>query len=1152
MSGKSDGSILIDTKVDQSGLAVGLAALGKAAVTGLAAAATAVVGLGAAAIKVGSEYEVVTAKVSTMFGDVAVDTKGMQEQVLALSSKTGLAAAEVGDALYEALSAGIPVTKDMTEAMGFVAQATALAKGGFTTTAGAVDVMTTALNAYGLGADQAAKVSDILITTQNLGKTTVDEMAASLGRVLPAAAAFQVGLADVGASMAIMTAGGIQTAESTTYLKSIINELGKDGSKVADILKEKTGQSFAQLMASGASLGDVMGVLQDSVNGDATAFANLWSSQEAGIGALAISRGGVEAYNKTLDAMENSTGAAADAAAKMSDTLETNVAQMTESAKNLGIAVYQDMQEPLKDAAKWAASSLQQMSTAFNEGGLTGLADAVGDVLAQAVARITQFIPDILSAATSVTSALLQGIQDNLPDIIPALVESGASFVDAIVTIAPQMLAAGLQLISSLLSGIAQKLPEIIPSIISGLASVTQTVIEQAPLFMQAAVDLAMGLIDGFASGLETLGTMLPDLLASVASGIQEIVPLIVAALPGMFTSLIDSIVTFTPMLVDAAVQFAIAIVDALPDILTQILGMLPGLISGIVGGLMTMVPQVVSAGIELFVALVKAQPQIISAIVAALPNLISGIIDGITTLIPMLVECGVDLFVAIVENLPAIIGGIVAAIPAIIDGVIEGFKGTFGKLAQCGKDIFDAIFRRDGNKNKAEEDFVTESSTTVAEAVEGMGKEAEKVRLAEKLRPKLEETTTAIAEWGSGVIDSAKTTFDDTVSSVATWGSNLATSVSEAFPQFIESAKEWLAKLPEEMAFQLGAGIGHLINFGVALFTWVTTAIPAAITAAIEWFASLPGKIWETLTETINKIREWEINLFNSAVEAGTNFITGIIDYVKTLPEQVSTWLTSTLENVASWATELLAKAVETASSFLESIITYVKQLPGKIADQLTQAWNNVVSWAQDLITTAATKIPEFAQEVLDAISSLPGDFLDVGADIVSGLWRGIRDGWNWLTSKVRDLAKSLLEGVKSTLGINSPSKEFAYLGKMSSLGLAVGFDENADKVLKSVNDVANRMIDTNFDIEGSYTAVAGLIQSTKPAPPVPSQADAKLLANVTSEDADEGDAPIIIEHIEIKTDKLDTEQDWDAAGKALGKAFRKKARLRGVLASD
>ena len=88
----------------------------------------------------------------------------------------------------------------------------------------------------------------MLIQTQNLGKTTVAELSSSMGKVIPTANAYHVQFDQLCTGYAKMTANGVATAESTTYMNSMLNELGKSGTTVSDILKEKTGKSFAELM----------------------------------------------------------------------------------------------------------------------------------------------------------------------------------------------------------------------------------------------------------------------------------------------------------------------------------------------------------------------------------------------------------------------------------------------------------------------------------------------------------------------------------------------------------------------------------------------------------------------------------------------------------------------------------------------------------------------------------------------------------------------------------------------------------------------------------------------------------------------------------------------------------------------------------------
>ena len=78
-----------------------------------------------------------------------------------------------------------------------------------------------------------------------------------------------------------MTANGVATAESTTYIEFHVNELGKSGTEgVTDTLKEKTGKSFLELMQDGASLSEVLQVISNSAAEQGLAFGDLWGSAE--------------------------------------------------------------------------------------------------------------------------------------------------------------------------------------------------------------------------------------------------------------------------------------------------------------------------------------------------------------------------------------------------------------------------------------------------------------------------------------------------------------------------------------------------------------------------------------------------------------------------------------------------------------------------------------------------------------------------------------------------------------------------------------------------------------------------------------------------------------------------------------------------------
>ena len=357
------------------------------------ASATSAAALGAS-VKLASDYTDAVAKVGTVADLQSVPLEKLRDDMLQLSTETGRGAGEIADATYQAISASV----DTADAVSFVGTSVGLAKAGFLETADAVDVLTTIINAYGLEASDAGRLSDILIQTQNDGKTTVNELSQSMGQVIPLASAYGVNIENLAASYAQLTKNGVDTAQAGTYLKSMLNELGDSGSDVGEILKSKTGKSFGQLMNDGMSLGDVLGILNDSVNGDSEALAGLWSSSEAGTGALSILSSGVGAFNDELGNMQDSTGNVADAL----ETLSTPSAKAQESlnaVKNAGIELGSAALEAIAPLLEQLAETVKSLTERFSN-----LSPATQTVIVAVMAILAAFGPVIIIIGTLIQS----------------------------------------------------------------------------------------------------------------------------------------------------------------------------------------------------------------------------------------------------------------------------------------------------------------------------------------------------------------------------------------------------------------------------------------------------------------------------------------------------------------------------------------------------------------------------------------------------------------------------------------------------------------------------------------------------------------------------------------------------------------------------
>lgn len=291
------------------------------------------IGAGTATTKMAVDFESSFAKVSTLLDDNVVDFGQYKEQLLDASSESKVAVDEFSEAVYQSISAGV----DQTKAIGFTTEAIKLAKGGFTDGAKSVDVLTTAINGYNLKTEDATRISDLLITTQNLGKTTVDELASSMGAVIPVAASVNFDITELSASYAQLTKNGIATAESGTYLKAMLSELGKSGTATDLALRELTGKGFADLKKEGTSTSEILSMLTQYAAENDKTLKDMLGSVEAGSAALVLAKGSGQEYNDMLSAMGNSVGATQKAFEKIDATPAEQLKGALNELRNEGV-----------------------------------------------------------------------------------------------------------------------------------------------------------------------------------------------------------------------------------------------------------------------------------------------------------------------------------------------------------------------------------------------------------------------------------------------------------------------------------------------------------------------------------------------------------------------------------------------------------------------------------------------------------------------------------------------------------------------------------------------------------------------------------------------------------------------------------------------
>ncbi len=471
----------------------GLKSVLKGVVGTVTAVSTAIAGIGVASVKAGKDFETAFAKVRTIMDSTEMSTENMSEGILALSSSMGIANKEISDLVYNAISA----TGDTANSLELATQASKLAIAGFTDSTSALSVLTTAMNAYGKSANEVAHISDVLIQTQNLGVTTVGELASDMGRAIATASAYGVTLENLSASYVALTKAGISSRMSTTYLSSMLSELGDEGSKVGKILQAETGMGFSELISLGYSLGDVLSVLNASVDGNATALINLWGSMEAGKAANAIVSQGLENFNENLAKISTQAGVTEEAYSTMADTFERKASVLKTSIQNLMATIGTELTGKLGVYVDFFKDAIDELNKAYESGGLNGIVTVMGQVMADGLARIMDALPSFLEQGGNLMLSLGNGIAKNAGTIVSRLSEALANGVQYMIDNMEVFVATGADIIVSIANGLTEKIPDLVSKIPTLIMKLVKGIADNLPLLITAGGDMLIAIVNG-------------------------------------------------------------------------------------------------------------------------------------------------------------------------------------------------------------------------------------------------------------------------------------------------------------------------------------------------------------------------------------------------------------------------------------------------------------------------------------------------------------------------------------------------------------------------------------------------------------------------------------------------------------------------------
>lgn len=646
---------------------------------GLAAgAATAAAGAVAAATHIAAGQETAFAQVKTLLDASSTDYDKYKNDIRAASSEMGVAFDDYAEAVYSSISAG----QDQADAIEFTKKAVMLAGGGFTSTANAVDVMTTALNAYGLESSEASNISDMLITTQNLGKTTVDELSASMGKVIPIAQAQGVEFDQLAAGYAVLTKNGVATAEAGTGMKAMLGELGKAGSKTDKILREQTGKSFSELSAEGKTTGDVLQLLQEHADKSGLKLSDLFGSVQAGGAALTLATNGGAEFDEFLQAMGDSSGATENAFNIMADTVEDKMNIVKTSLVNMSASIGDIV---LPHVSEFLDLVIENMPL------IQSIVETAFDVMSSAVSVAMDWISQLVGVIKTAADVVVEWVQAN-SGAMDNLTSSFQEKLDAVV---------------NLFTGFFDLLKNMWESWGSDILTVLQSAWDLIVPVFQLAFDLIADIFNVFAAlfrgdwegAWSALGDLLVNAWDNIVNVIEKALKLVEDILV-LAWNVITDIITVALDFIETTISGAWDIITGIfESVLSSILGIVGlnfdsvmnvvseymDLVGGIIGRIWEYIKQTFQNFLKIILALVTGDFQgLWQAIKDQMDNVKTTIEDIWGKVMTFfkgidLKQIGIDIITGLISGVTSMAKNLVDSVKGVVGDAIEGAKNLLG-----------------------------------------------------------------------------------------------------------------------------------------------------------------------------------------------------------------------------------------------------------------------------------------------------------------------------------------------------------------------------------------------------------------------------------------------------------------------------------------
>lgn len=611
----------------------------------------------------------------------SLELKNIQQGLLKTSNDTGIAVKELADTQYNAISSGVKASESIQAAV----TSAKLAKAGFTDSNSSLKILTSTMNVYGLTGQKAMQsISDKMLVTQNLGVTTVAELAESMGSLTPVAKSAGASIDELLAGMASLTKNGLKTDEAVTALKGVFTSVIKPSEEASKTAKQ-LGIDFSASALKSKGFAKFLEEIKVKTGGNTETMGKLFGNVRALSGALVLTGKGFGDFNTALGEMGRSAGLTDKAFDTMNNSLVSKFGKLKNRLANMSTQIMQGTGGQLGVLVDNVTGKLKQWQ---EDGTIDQVADKVAtgfmkmyDVLSKVFSFIAEHKDAIANFAIGFAS--LYGAIKTINTLKTTLagLKGVATIVDGALKISAfgwiGLAIAGVIAVGLLLWKNWDSIKEVAVSLWTTISTVFTNIWTSITTVFTNIWTTISTVFTNIWTSITTVFTNIWTTITTVATNIWT-------AISTVFTNIFNFIVTiFTPIatIIEAIFKGILAVIiivaTSIWTTITTIFTAVWTTISSIFTAIWGVISSVFTAIFGVISSICSAIFGVISSIWNSILGTISGILSGIWSTVSGIWSSIYGTISGIVGNIASSISGGFSALIGICAGIFNNIKDT-------------------------------------------------------------------------------------------------------------------------------------------------------------------------------------------------------------------------------------------------------------------------------------------------------------------------------------------------------------------------------------------------------------------------------------------------------------------------------------------